>query len=321
MKKLKIFSLLLVTLLGVITACKDDSIEIVPEWESAVHGLAEVTSSNTDFLFNDPNVDIDVDLSWISIDSKLTVTRIELFVLYDENYVDGEGNPKVAKHGGDDGRSLAVFEGSAVPANRTPLPFSVSQATLYNLYQDARFDYGDGEVSVFANPDKPMRNDLQRFMWDDKIKIRWEFTTDDGRVFDKWGVSVCTEFPGANCSVDLGVVCAPEIVNPGANGGVYTFQMVDTYGDGWQGGYISVIVDGEEFTQVNIPSQYDGNPPTSALTSTVTVPASATSLEFEWSEDEYNAECEFKIISPKGNVIANAANPTAGKIKLDLCLE
>lgn len=313
MRKLKIWIIASVLLLGAITSCKDDSLVIVPEWESAVHGLAEVTSSNSDFSYNDPSVPLDLDLRWISIDQRASVTRIEVFALFNESYVDVDGNPKVAAHGGDEGKSILVLEGGAVPANRTPVSLSVNQTQLYELYQDATFDYGAGAVSVFENPEKPQRNEEQRFMWDDALKIRWEFTTADGRVFDKWGVSVCTEFPGANCAIDFGVACSASIEEPA---GDWVFDMKDTYGDGWQGGFISVVVDGVEFEQVNIP-----NGGGSALVETVTIPANATSLKFAWSDDDYNSEVVFTIKSPKGNIVANISNPTAGDIKLNLCLE
>jgi len=310
--------MLMIASLSIITACKDESLQVVPVWESAVHGLGAVTSTNSDFLYNDPSVDIDMSLQWVSIDGKLTVNKIEVFALFDESYIDEDGNPAIASHGGDEGKLMVSYSGGSVPANRTPVNFSVSQASLYELYKDAKFDYGNGEVPVFDNPDRPQRNVTQHFMWDDAISIRWELTTDDGRVFKKWGPSVCTEFPGANCSVDFGVVCASEITEPA---GDWVFDMQDLYGDGWQGGYISVIVDGAEAYKVFIPNEYDGNPPTSSLQKIITIPSTATSLEFAWSDDDYNSECVFKITSPKGNVVANVSNPSAGPIKLNLCLE
>jgi hypothetical protein len=322
MKLFKKYVVLLIASLGIITACKDDSLVIVPEWESAVHGFAKVTSTNKDWLYNDPNVDIDMDLKWISIDNKLTVQKIEVYVLFDEAYVDSEGNPKVASHGGTEGKLLTSFEGSAVPANRTALNLSVTQNAVYDLYKTAKFDYdnGNGEVDVFTNPAKPQRNATQHFMWDDAITVRWEYTTEDGRVFKKWGPSVCTEFPGANCQVGIAVVCASEIFAPV---GDWKFDLQDTYGDGWQGGYISVLVNGVEAHKVFINSQYDAGSvaPYNAVTKIISIPAGTTSLKFAWSNDDYNSECVFKITSPKGNVVANVATPSAGPIKLNLCLE
>jgi hypothetical protein len=315
MKQMKINGLILAAVFGLTLSCKDDSLDLIPEWESAVHGLGEVTSANTDFLYNTPTAPLEVDLQWISIDQKAAVTKIDVFVLFDENYIDSDGNPAVASHGGEDGILFKSYEGSAVPANRTPLHFSISQAELYTLYSSATFDYGNGTVSVFSNPDVPYRNTSQRFYWEDQISIRWELTTEDGRKFEKWGPSVCTEFPGANCSVDFTVVCATQIANPE---GTWVFTLADNYGDGWQGGFISVRLGGTEVDQIRIP---DGGGSSGA--DTYTYPAGDTRvLSFSWSADLYPGEVEFRITSPSGNVVADFVGaPPVGPIKLDLCLE
>jgi len=319
MKNNKINGLLLAAVFGAVLSCKDDSLELIPEWESAVHGLASISSTNADFLYNSPATPISVDLQWISIDQKASVTKIEVFVKFDENYIDKDGNPAVASHGGADGRSFKVYEGSAVPANRTKVNFSLSQAELYTLYSNATYNYGNGTVSVFNNPANPARDATHRFMWDDDLSIKWVFTSDDGRVFEKWGVSVCTEFPGANCSVDFTVVCASSIQNPQ---GTWKFDMVDHYGDGWQGGFIGVYVDNVKVEEINIPSQYDpGGVPASSRHEEWTFPVTGAKLEFRWSADDYDVECAFTITSPKGNIIADFDNPPAGVLKLDLCLE
>jgi hypothetical protein len=319
MKQMRIFTLIVASAFVAVTSCKDESLVLVPEWETAVHANAEITSANTDFLYNDASAPLVFDLQWISIDQALTVTKMEVFVLFNENYIDSDGNPAVAAYGGTTGRSYQVIEGGAVPQNRTPISVSISQAALYTLYQDATFDYGNGPVNVFTNPDNPNRDATHRFMWDDKMKVRWEYTTDDGRVFEKWGVSVCTEFPNSKCAIDFTVVCATSIPDPT---GTWVFDMVDTYGDGWQGGYISVLVDGVEADRIFLLSQYDpGGVPVSAGQDTFTFPATGTTLSFAWSPDDYDSECQFTITSPSGNVVANIATPPAGPIKLDLCLE
>lgn len=75
MKTLRKYTIVMIVLLAVITSCKDESLQIVPDWGTAVHGFAEVTSANGDLLYNDPAVDVDIDLRWISIDKKNTVTK------------------------------------------------------------------------------------------------------------------------------------------------------------------------------------------------------------------------------------------------------
>jgi hypothetical protein len=315
MKAISKYLMLTIASISIITSCKDESLQVVPVWESAVHGLGTVTSTNKDFLYNTPTAPVNIDLKWISIDSKATVTKIEVYALFNENYVDVDGNPKVAAHGGDAGRLLTTYEGSAVPANRTAVSFSVTQDQMFNLYNGITFDYGNGVVDVFTNPARPERDATHKFMWNDKIQFRWEYTTEDGRVFKKWGVSVCTEFPGANCAVNLSIICATDLA-PASIPGNWIFDLQDTYGDGWQGGFISVVGNGTEIAQVKIP-----NGGGSSLQTILPIAASVTSLKFNWSNDSYNGECVFKITSPKGNVVANVSTPSPGPIKLDLCLE
>lgn len=314
MKSIKKYIIVMVASIGFITSCKDDSLQVVPEWESAVHGFAAVSSSNSDLSYNDPAVDVDIDLKWVSIDGKLNVTKMEVYVLFDEAYIDVDGNPKVASHGGTKGKLLTSFEGGAVPTNRNNVNFSVSQNAVYELYKDATFDYGNGTVNVFTNPDKPQRNSTQRFMWDDALTVKWTFTTDDGRVFNSWAPSVCTEFPGANCQVAISVVCASSITNPGANGGQYEITMTDTYGDGWNGAAIRVTVDG-------VATDYtldDG----SAGVTTFNVAPTAVAIAFAYVSGDWDSEVIFQIKSPKGNIIAKGGpSPAPGPIKLDLCLE
>src|SRR5690349_2201572 len=127
MKQIRIITLILASALVAVTSCKDESIVLIPEWETAVHGFAAVTSANSDFSYNDTALPIDIDLQWISIDQALTVTKMEVYVLFDENYIDADGNPAVAHHGGTTGRLFESFEGAAVPANRTPVAVSISQ--------------------------------------------------------------------------------------------------------------------------------------------------------------------------------------------------
>lgn len=314
MKSLKKYIIVMIASVGIITSCKDESLQVVPDWETGVHGFAAVTSTNTDLLYNDPAVDVDLDLKWISIDGKVAVNKMEVFVLFDEAYVDVDGNPKVASHGGTKGKLLKSFEGSAVPANRTNVSFSVTQAEVYNLYQASTFDYGNGPVNVFTNPDKPQRNATQHFMWDDVLTIKWTFTADDGRVFSSWAPSVCTEFPGANCERAIGVGCATAITNPGANGGVYELIMTDLYGDGWNGAAIRVNEDGvkTDYTIANGASS----------TQTHTAAPAAVSVTFEFISGDWDSEVVFQIKSPKGNIIASAGpSPAPGPIKLNLCLE
>jgi len=319
MKTIKYLALTLAGVFFLAVSCSDDK-ELVPIWESGINGEGTVTSAATDFKRGNLAVVLDFDLKWISVDSKGSVTKMEVFLSWKESYTDSDGNPAIADHGT---KPIETFEGGAVPANRGTVAFSLSQNDVLALYAGATYDYGDGVGArdVFANPKAPTRDGANPLIDKDAFTITWQFTAADGRVFSAWSPSVCTEFPGSNCQIDFGVVCAEDI--PLASiAGDWKFDMVDTYGDGWQGGYIGIIVDGVEVDKAFLYSQYDpGGVPLSAGSYTYTAAGSVTTLSFEWNDDNYNSECQFKITSPKGNVVANVTTVSAGAIKLNLCSE
>ncbi|MCB9080321.1 MAG: hypothetical protein H6555_01250 [Lewinellaceae bacterium] len=258
MKRTKILLYTLVAaLLLPFSSCKDEALNPVPAPETAVHGFARVASgSATSFLFRNMTTPINLELQWISIDQLNTVTKMEVFVNFRESYVDAEGNPRTANHGT---KKIVTIEGSAVPANRTYTGFTISPTAVYEAFKDAKFDYGDGKgsVSVFSNTFKPDRRASARFTPDDSFSMTWAFTTADGRYFDSWSDSVCSEFPGANCTIRWAVVCESAIQGtytatftgsstdsccPGALSGGATVTLTRT-GDGkytisdWSAGY------------------------------------------------------------------------------------
>jgi|GEM_PF-637841 len=216
MNRNKIFlSFLLAFFVGII-ACEDDK-ELVPKWESAINGYMQVAAgSSPSFVFNSPSTDIDLTLRWISIDNKASVNKIDVYVLFDEPYIDKDGNPAIASHGGAEGKLLRSWEGDEVPGNREDVTFSLTQTDVYNLYQTATFDYdGTGPaaaISVFgATPNNAQRDATNRIVPGDAVTVRFEFTATDGRVFERWSPSVCTEFPGSNCELSFTAVCTSNL--------------------------------------------------------------------------------------------------------------
>lgn len=230
MKHLRIYSFFAIALLGLVVSCKDEDIVLVPEWESGVHGFGGfATGSPTNFVFQNTTTALNLNLKWVSIDGQNTVSKIDVFVLFNEPYIDPDGNPVIANHGGTDGKLLASFADAAVPANRTNLSIPVTQTSIYELYKTATFDYDKNAATpptpVFSNPAVPSRTASSPFVKGDAFTLRWEFTTADGRKFYKWGVSVCTEYPGGNCQVAWGVICASDLA--GTYNVESTFVSVD----------------------------------------------------------------------------------------------
>ena len=220
---MKKFILLLVVFSVGLVACRDEALNPVPPFETAVHGYGHLVSGNTfTGTSTDPNTglfiggtvaannawDFNIDFQWISIDQKNTVTKVEMFATFTEPYRDANNNNKTANHGT---QLLKTFEGASVPGNRTSFNVQVTAAELFAAFDDATFNYGDGNVTVnvLSNPNQvpgqpAVRNPASpstAFLVRDKFEVTWILYTADGRVFDSWSDSICSEFPGADCSV------------------------------------------------------------------------------------------------------------------------
>ncbi|MBX2941450.1 MAG: hypothetical protein KF860_03820 [Cyclobacteriaceae bacterium] len=213
MKTIKYLSLTLVGIFILVVSCKDDR-ELVPVWETGVTAYAEVADGSEDnFVFGFPAIGVTYDFQWVSADSKSTVTKIDFYVLFDEPYVDGDGNDAIANHGGSTGVYWKSLEGGNVPANRVNTAVTVTQADVYELFKTAKYDYGNGEIDVFgATPQNTDRDVTNRFVTDDAITVKWKLTLSDGRVMggvaggEGWSPSACTELPGSNCLLAWSVV-------------------------------------------------------------------------------------------------------------------
>ena len=194
-------SLIAVTLLS----CKDDSLIAIPDWESGVHGYGLLTSDPAiGFSTANASATIDVKFKWKSIDKLNTVTNIDLYVTFNEEYTDKDGNKAVASHGGAQGKKVKSITPQADGEFGS---FSISQEEVYNVYSSSSFDYGFGAGSqaVYSDPLGKGRAASKKFVPGDTFRLTWVLTTEDGRVFDSWSPSVCTEFPEANCAIDWGV--------------------------------------------------------------------------------------------------------------------
>lgn len=213
--------LALAVLLAVVSGCRDEDLNPVKDYETAIHGWGRFDdSSPRNFVFGDASTQINIKYQWNSIDGLNKVSKIEFYAFFDEAYTDSEGNSRLARHVGrfldanGGGVLFKTLEGAAIPANRTDVNFTVGQSDLYNLFKDLKFDYnnGNGEVPVFNNPVKPDRSPDNPFVKGDAFEISWIIYGEDGRKFDFWSESICSEeFPKSSCSVKFGVVCISEL--------------------------------------------------------------------------------------------------------------
>ena len=170
------------------------------------------------------------------------------------------------------------------------------------------------------------------FTGGDAIDIRFELQLTDGRVFtnsDSTG-SLQGSFFSSPYTHKSVIKCIPLAAVPG----IYTFEMADSYGDGWQGSQIKVTVDGTT-TYYGIPSPYSSDAAHNALieaysgndssgTSQITIPATAQNMRFEFIRGRFAGECSFtiKYTDLDGNNAQNAfseSNPAASEKVLSVC--
>jgi hypothetical protein len=279
-----------------------------------VHGFGTLTSDPAiGFSTANASATVDVDFQWNSIDRKNTVTNIDLYVVFNEAYVDKDGNNAIARHGGSAGFKVKSI---SPQGNREKGSFSISQEEVYAVYQSASFDYGfgNGSQSVYSDPLGKGRSSTKKFVPGDSFTLKWTLTTDDGRVFDSWSPSVCTEFPGANCQIDWSVSCATSI---NKRTGVWTIKGTDAYKDGWNGASIDIIVDGAIFDSFTVEAD--------ANEETFTIPAGTSELYFSYNKGSYDSEVGVTIINPEGSTlltwVAYDVARAAGLMLLDLCKE
>ena len=218
----------LVGLLATIYSCRDESLNPVPKWESAVNGFGvfdgiafdgkvntRPQKYETDYAKNFPTkaqdkAKIDFKLRWVSLDNKLTVNKIEVYVNMTEDYEDPDGNPKTANLGGGSPKLLQTL--TTVAANRQWNTFSVTPLQVFNLFKDVTVKYDKvNAVKVFDRPKFP-RPAGQRFNGDtDTFIISWRLYTTDGKVFKSWNQdSVCGDITSvseanSNCQLSFGV--------------------------------------------------------------------------------------------------------------------
>jgi hypothetical protein len=179
MKRMMKYIAVLLMLTTVFTSCRKEELNPDATPEPGVWGQGKLLSGS--FLAgNDAGSKVDMQLKWIDVNRKLTMTKQEIFITFTEAYTDKNGNPATANHGT---KSFAVQD---CKGNNEAVAFSITAAQVYNLFKSNKFDYGKGSVDVFG----VTRPDGARFTTKDKFVMSWAFTSSEGLVYKWWSVSV-----------------------------------------------------------------------------------------------------------------------------------
>ena len=161
----------------------------------------------------------------------------------------------------------------------------------------------------------------------DAVNINLKLNLTDGRSFgaDQATGSMTGSYFKSPYKYAKIIKCIPLSAVPG----IYTFNMADSYGDGWQGGGILVSVDGV-VTKYGVPDNgdatgletYVGND--SSGYATLTIPAGASTMSFAWVDDTYNSECSYTIVytaldGSNEQTALNVSVVSAGSSTLSIC--
>ena len=161
----------------------------------------------------------------------------------------------------------------------------------------------------------------------DAVNISLKLNLTDGRSFgaDQATGSMTGSYFKSPYKYAKIIKCIPL----SAVAGIYTFNMADSYGDGWQGGGILVTVDGV-VTKYAVPDNgdatgletYVGND--SSGYATLTIPAGASTMSFAWVDDTYNSECSYNIVytaldGSNEQTALNVSVVSAGSSTLSIC--
>jgi hypothetical protein len=146
----------------------------------------------------------------------------------------------------------------------------------------------------------------------DVVNIRLQLNLTDGRSYTNTDAasSLTGSYFKSPYIYNMTIKCIPV----GAVAGDYTINMIDSWGDGWNGASITVTVDGVAQT-VGLPTGATG-------TQTITIPASASTMSFAFVSGDWDSEVTYTISFNNGGgdqTAISETNPGAGVKVLSVC--
>jgi len=148
----------------------------------------------------------------------------------------------------------------------------------------------------------------------DQFAVRFEVVLNDGRRFSaaqNSGTLTGSYFASPFTNL-ITVVCAPTMPTPG------TWNVVtnDSYGDSWNGASLTVVLDGDDASAINIEHAEGPN----VQMFDFSVPDGTGTIFINYNAGSFDGENSFTVTSANGNEVINeSAPPTAGVELLDFC--
>jgi len=273
-------------------SCGDEVNELQTGAEFEAGAYARILTSSADKttnLLNPSSSSFDASIEFVDAESGNLVDSYSIYVTFKDNTI----------------------------ASDTAPDFSISDEVLIQTWEKSNFVSGDTypTLAFSVNASDAISKlglDLINAEGGDTFVYRGEITLSDGRIFSSTnsGVSINSElFYNDAFSFNSAFVCVPDQPISGD----WKIDMVDSYGDGWDGAYIAVTVDGAE-TKYTVTGSTNSH--------TITIPANTATLQWEYVSGDYESEHSFKVYAPSGNlVLSDGPGPAAGFLALNLCNE
>lgn len=274
-------------------ACEDSDLpidQIVPNTTSGAV-LRTVSQEGSFFDRNDTSTAWSVEFEEQDAENGGLLDKVDFYIGFDDNTDD----PDEPRFNGDQSRPEVLVQ-TLNASEFTTGEFGLPRASVSSTFQEALTALG-------LNPGE--------FDGGDRILFRLELTLTDGRVFtntDNTG-TIEGSFFNSPFLYPLTIKCVPTAPVPGD----YTIEINDSFGDGWDGAFITVTQDGVE-TEYTID---DG----SAGEFSFNVPDGTTELIFEYTPGSFEGEHTYTIIGPTGELaVEDGPNPTPGVVTLSICI-
>ncbi len=290
----KIFALLFAVVL--MQSCSTDDKTIDGVFDGITNGavLRTLSATNTFNFFNpnDTRFVFDVSLEEQDAEKGGLISEIRLYQSFVDNTEDATDNSK-------DEVLILTENGSGLTTSDFGLPQLDFSATLAEAL--ANNGLADGE-----------------YFGGDAFNFRFELELTDGRIFTNnnlGGTVSGGSFFSSPFIYQVGLKCIP--LTPFA--GEYTFSLVDSFGDGWDGAFLTVTIDGGTPQTLTID---DGE----TAEFTINVPASTSELLIEYTPGSFESEHTFTIDydpmdgSDPLEAASDGPGPASGEVFLNICL-
>ncbi len=289
MKNLRLYIAL--ALVALVASCSEDDKVTVGVQETVARGavLRTVSFESTTFNVFDPASIFGVTIEEQDLEDGDLLSNIEIYVGFVDN-TDSNGTTSATETLVS---TVAASEFTSGPNGLPRTSFSVSLGDALSAL---------GVANTPAN-----------VTGGDQINIRLVVNLTDGRSFtdvDATGNVSGGSFFSSPYAYRAGINCIPTSPVTGD----YTLTMDDSYGDGWDGAFITVTIDGTSTDYTVSTAQATTN------TEVITVPGGTTELVWTYTPGNFEGEHSYELEAPTGETAAaDGPGPTPGEIVLNIC--